>query len=343
MVSKIEALKSEYGVPIAQLVPMAHVSLPSYMRWKRRIHDGREPVQKPGAKKIAPIDLDALKRQIEDLHHSGKRTAGTGYLYGACRHGISRREFNAMVKEVRTDNNHRNAANKCQVVWLRPDLAWAVDGLEYRGCYVQNVQDLCSRYKFSPLTSAYEPCGEEIAGHLSRHFGRFGPPLFIKRDNAGNLNHSAVNDVLEEHMVIPINSPYYTPSYNGAIEHSQGELKTWLHTWRNAAGTHRELALQADNAAHAWNHRPRRSLSGKNACRGYFSSSRLRCSKRQRKEVYDWIFDLAVDISTRSGKNEIDPTAWRVSARKWMERKRMIVIRKPGKVLPCFLSKNCHN
>jgi hypothetical protein len=173
------------------------------MRWKRRIHDGREPVQKPGAKKVASIDLDALQQRIKELPHGRKRTSGTGPVYDTCRHGISRREFADMVKEVRAQIN----SEKCQVEWLHPDLAWAMDGLEYRGCHIQNVQDLCSRYKFSPLTSSYEPCGEEIAGHLSRHFGRFGPPLFIKRDNAGNLNHAAVNDVLEEHMVIPINSP----------------------------------------------------------------------------------------------------------------------------------------
>jgi len=343
MVTQVDKLKAQYGVPAAELVPMARVSLPSYMRWKRRIHDGRKPVQKPGAKKIDPIDLDVLKQRIGDLPQGSKRTAGTGNLYDACRHGISRREFNDMVKAVRADTNKDKAAGQCQVQWLRPDLAWAMDGLEYRGCHVQNVQDLCSRYKFSPLTSNYEPCGEEIAGHLSRHFGRFGPPLFIKRDNAGNLNHASVNGVLEEHMVIPINSPYYTPSYNGAIEHSQGELKTWLHKWKHAAGSERELELQVDNAAHALNHRPRRSLSGKNACRSYFSSSRLRRTKRQRKEAYDWIFDLAVDISAHAGKNEIDPTAWRVAARKWMEKKRMIVIRKPEKVLPHFLPKNCHN
>jgi hypothetical protein len=100
-----------------------------------------------------------------------------------------------------------------------------------------------------PLPVLSEPCGEEIAGHLSRHFSRFGPPLFIKRDNAGNLNHTSVNEVLEEHMVIPINSPYYTPSYNGAIEHCQGEFKTWLIQWKHAAGSKRELALQVDNAA----------------------------------------------------------------------------------------------
>ncbi|MDX2455797.1 hypothetical protein, partial [Desulfosarcina sp.] len=52
-----------------------------------------------------------------------------------------------------------------------------------------------------------------------------------------------------------------------AIEHSQGELKTWLNRWKQNAKSKRELALQVDNAAHALNHRPRRSLFGKNACR----------------------------------------------------------------------------
>jgi hypothetical protein len=55
--------------------------------------------------------------------------------------------------------------------------------------------------------------------------------------------------VLEEHMVIPINSPYYTPSYNGAIEHCQGSLKPGCIQWKHAAGSKRELALQVDNAA----------------------------------------------------------------------------------------------
>ena len=256
MVAQIESLKSEYRVPAATLVCMARVSLPSYMRWKRRIKTGGDPLLKPGAQKIDPIDLKALKRRIGKLPHARKRTAGTGNVYAACRHGISRREFNAMVKEVRADTNKDKTAGQSRVVWLRSDLAWAMDGLEYRDCHVQNVQDLCSRYKFAPLTSAHEPVGEEIAGHLSRHFARFGPPLFLKRDNAGNLNHCAVNDLLEAHRVIPINSPYYTPSYNGAIEHSQGELKTWLVKWKHVVGSGRELELQVDNAAHALNHRP---------------------------------------------------------------------------------------
>jgi hypothetical protein len=64
------------------------------------------------------------------------------------------------------------------------------------------------------------PCGEQIASHLDRHLSRFGPPLFLKRDNGGNLNHLAVNTLLEERIIIPINSSCYRASYNGSIEHS---------------------------------------------------------------------------------------------------------------------------
>jgi hypothetical protein len=343
MVTQIESIKSDYRIPLASLLPLARTNLSSYMRWKRRLQSGEDPVQKSGAKKVQPIDLDELKKKIGSLPHGRKRSQGTGELYRSNRHGISRREFDEMVKEVRRDHNRKKAASQCQVVWLHPDLAWAIDGLEYEKCHVQNVQDLCSRYKFAPLTTNCQPCGEEIAGHLSRHFAWFGPPLFLKRDNGGNLNHTSVNELLEEMSVIPINSPCKTPRYNGAIEHSQGELKTWLRKWEANADTEPELALQVENAAHVLNHRPRQSLSGKNSCREYFSSSRLRYDKRRRKGIYDWIKHLAVDISATAGKDKITKTAWRVSAKKWMEKNRMIVIRKPEDVLPHFFLKNCHN
>jgi hypothetical protein len=336
----IEAAKTTFSLSYGCLAQQVGLSYRTLMRWKQRIADGKDAVGKRGPKKVEPLDLTALKKQISDLNHGRKCSRGTGRLRGAHADSISRRQLDELVRQVRSDAT----ADPCRVVWLKPDLSWAMDGLEYRDCHVQNVQDLCSRYKFAPLTSAAQPCGEEIAGHLARHFVRFGPPLFIKRDNAGKLNHAAVDDLLAEHMVIPINSPCYTPSYNGAIEHSQGELKTWLRQWAHtAAATNRELAFQVDTAANERNHRPRRSLSGKNACRAYFSSSRLRCSKRQRKEAYNWIYNLAVEISDRAGKLEIVPTAWRVAVRKWMEWNRMIVIRQPGKVSPHLNRNLCHN
>lgn len=186
----------------------------------------QDPFQKPGAKKIYPINLKALKQLIDALLHGKKRTAETGALYHTRRIGISRREFNDLVREIRRETNRQQSTALCRVGWLRPDLAWALDGFEYRHCHVQNLQDLHSRYKSASLTTDRHPCGETVAGHLSHLLSRFGPPLFIKGDNGGNLNHPSVNDLLEEIIIIPINSPVCTASYNGAIKHSQGELKT---------------------------------------------------------------------------------------------------------------------
>jgi hypothetical protein len=329
MVHTIQDVKSQHSVAAAPLVAAAGLSASSYKRWKRRIDRGDEPVQKPGVKKIAPIDLEKLRQQIVELPHGNKRTGGTVSLYRENNHGISRRQFNEMVRQVRLSHNRSRSGSLCRVRWLYPDVAWALDGLQYAACHIHNLQDLCSRYKFAPMTCEYMPCGEEVAGHLARHFTRFGPPLFIKRDNGGNLNHRAVNDILEDMMIIPINSPCYTASYNGAIEHSQGELKTWIGKWKTAATTKRELVLLVENAAHALNHHPRRSLCGKNACRTYFNNDRLRFSKRKRRQAWDWIRDMAARISAKCKKSQIDPAAWRIAARKWLEEHRLIIIDRP--------------
>jgi len=70
------------------------------------------------------------------------------------------------------------------------------------------------------------------------------------------------------------------------------------------------------------------------------------CASGPAKSYYDqkhWIRDLAVDISARCGKNKFDPAAWRVLARKWLEKHKLIIIRKPANVLPDFSSILCHN
>jgi hypothetical protein len=209
--------------------------------------------------------------------------------------------------------------------------------------HVQNLQDLCSQYKFSPLATGSVPCGEEVAGHLDRQFGRYGPPLFIKRDNGGNLNHVSVNQLLEDALVIPINSPVKNPPYNGAIEHSQGEIKSFLDTWQDKAHSIEQLFLLAEGAANDLNHKPRRSLGGKTACRCYFGKNRIRYSKRKRNGVYRWIRDLAVDLSRAAGKDVITPTAWRVAAKKWLLENKLITIVDPKKVLPYLSPVLSHN
>jgi hypothetical protein len=153
----IETAKTTFSMSYANLADQVGLSYRTLMRWKRRLADGKDAVEKRGPKKVRPLNLAELKKKVRDLDHGRKRSRGTGRLHGAYADSISRRELNELVRQVRSDSN-----DPCQVDWLRTDLAWAMDGLKYRNCHVQNVQDLCSRYKFAPLTSTPNPAGRRL-------------------------------------------------------------------------------------------------------------------------------------------------------------------------------------
>jgi hypothetical protein len=338
----IADLKKRYSSSNSSVARHLGLSYSTLMRWKRRLSMGQPAVRKPGMKKVRPLNLGQLREEIRGLDHGSKRSRGTGRLYGAFSGAISRRELNQMVVSLRNENKRHRAAQRYHISWLKPNLAWAMDDCQKSTVvgsdtlHLHNLSDLCSRYKFHPLTSPAIPCGEEVAGHLEHLFSRFGAPLFCKRDNGGNLNHMAVNEVLEQAYVIPINSPPNTARYNGAIEHSQGEFKDYLRFWEWKANTIDEFGLLAETAAHELNHKSRRCLNGQSACRIYFGNNRMRYSKRQRKSIYNWIRDLAAEISIRSGKNSISLAAWRVAAKQWLVKNGLIKIQRAGKVLPDF-------
>jgi len=338
----IDELKQKFSISYAAAARQMGLGYATLMRWKRRLADGRVAVEKRGPKKVAALDLDALNKDIADLDHGRRRSRGTGRLYDAWRGQVSRRDLDALVREVRLDTNRRRAAETCEVSWLRPNLAWAMDDCEKAAVagdgklHLHNVSDLSSRYKLPPIAGRHLACGEEVAGHLAHLFERFDPPLFCKRDNGGNLNHAAVDEVLAEALVIPINNPVYTAPYNGAIEHTQAEFKDYIERWQWKAGTVDRMALLSETAAHDLNHQPRRCLEGQTACCVYFGGQRLKYTRRQRKNVYHWIRDLAAEICARASKTRITPTAWRVAARQWLLVNGLIKIRAAGNVSPNF-------
>jgi hypothetical protein len=345
----IADLKKRYSLSNSSLARHLGLSYSTLMRWKRRLSSGEPVVHKPGPKKVRPLNLGQLRQRINDLDHGFKRSRGTSRIYDAYSNAISRRELNQMISIVRKENNRQQDDRRYHITWLKPNLAWAMDDCQKskvigkETLHLHNLSDLCSRYKFNPLASTEMPCGEEVAGHLSHLFSRFGAPLFCKRDNGGNLNHVTVNEVLEQALVIPINSPPYRAPYNGAIEHTQGEFKNYLRRWEWKADTMKAFGLLAETAAHALNHKPRRCLKGLTACSVYFGDDQIRYPKRQRESIYNWIRDLAVEVSIRAGKKTISKVAWRLAAKQWLVKNGLIKIQMAGKVLPNFSSNLCHN
>jgi len=322
VLAMITEAKTRFALPIRALAVDMCLGVATLSRWRRRLTRGQAAVGRRGPRKVKSLDLSELKEQIQDLGHGRKRSRGSGSLHRAYADGISRRDLDAMVRSVRSESSRQHRVEMYHVRWLRPNLAWAMDDCEKTEhgaggtLHLHNLTDLHSRYRLPPLASRCLPCGEEVAGHLQYLFERFEPPLFCKRDNGGNLNHLAVNQVLEEALVIPINSPPYRAAYNGGIEHTQGEFKSYLTRWSWKASTVDKMALLSETAAHDLNHQPRRSLGGKTACRAYFGGLRIRYPRRRRAAVYGWIHDLAGELSIRAGKSVITPVAWRVAARR---------------------------
>ena len=329
-------------MPYKMICKALWLPLGSFNRWRRRILENLVLVKRPGPKKVEPFSPSVLGAEIQLLDHGRKRSAGTTELYQRHHLSLSRRELGQMVERVRQDlwADHRRHLRRIE--WLKPGVAWAMDGTEYDvslACkvYLCNMQDLGSRYKFLPLAGGY-PVGEEIAGYLSEKFDRYGAPLVLKRDNEGNMNHAAVNDVLEEFFILPLNSPEYYAPYNGAIEESQKELKSCLREKLSLASPEcrDHLPAYAEAAVNDLNHRVRACLNGRTSCQVFFAPAHKPVfTKRERREIYDSIMEKVERILSamnQSGQT-IRELAWRIALESWLRSKEYIKV---------YINQKCH-
>jgi len=342
----IEAMKGKTGMPYGMICRAMRIPLATLGRWRRRRKENHPLLNRPGPKKVEPFDPSTLETEIRLLDHGTKRSGGATKLYGRYQGSISRRELSRMVGRVRQEVTADHRKNLRRIEWLVPGVVWAMDVTEddlgmAGKIYLQNTQDLGSRYKFPPLSGEC-PVGEEVAGYLSEKFCRFGPPLFLKRDNGGNLNHGAVNGVLAEFFVLPLNSPAYYAPYNGAIEESQRELKACLleKLIPDFPGLeNHSIAVYAEVAAHDLNHRLRPCLHGKTSCQVFFSlGERPVFSRLERREIYDILLERVerILVSMNQFDKSAREAAWRIAVEFWLQSKGFIKLHIPQKVSPNF-------
>ncbi|MCX6349608.1 MAG: hypothetical protein NTV79_08965 [Candidatus Aureabacteria bacterium] len=355
-------IKAGVGLPYLWFCGEVEIAYSSFLRWRSREKKALPLLLAPGPKKVEPLQVENLHLEIAGLKHRKKLSYGTGELSRRFQDQISRRDFQELVKTIREEINLERWLKMRHVTWHIPNLAWCMDDLqvEFRDeedekLYGNRFQDLASRYKFGPLAGDF-PCGEETAGHLETLFNRFDAPLILKRDNRGNLNHPMVNEVLNECLVIPLNSPKHYAPYNGSIEKSQGEFQgvfweklplEFRKTPENPTPKfpRKHFQTYAETVENDLNHRPRPSLGGKNSCQVYFEGkNKHRFSKRERREIYDWTIWLAGDILDGTGGNDslTYETAWRIAIEIWLEIKGFITVVTNGKVSPNYFSQNAH-
>jgi len=341
-VRQSEQIRRDTGMTFAAQCAVAGIGYSTLMRWRARARRCEEPVRRPGPGPVGFRDWDQLQADIMALHHGRRRTRGTGALVRRYRGQLSRRDVALWVQHVRQSLTDQQAAETVRIEWRTPGMVWAMDGTELTGLgdgNLQTVQDLGSRYKFPPL-AADSLCGEDIAGYLDSLFHRFRPPLFLKRDNGGNQNHVAVNDVLATYAVIPVNSPCAYPQYNGGIEHAQGEFQRVLADLALGRPTLPEEHLEAYAAAAAarLNHQTRDCLGRRTACELFTAAQHsTMIDRRERKEVTDELIamtagylELADDWRPVTAEK-----AWRLAVETWLLAHQAISVT-PNRVSPTF-------
>jgi hypothetical protein len=325
----------------------------TFRRWKQRLAQGQPARFRPGPKKLVPLSLEELRGEVARLHHGHERSRGVGALYRRYHTQVSRRELDTLTATVRQALAQQRQAECRHITWQVPGLVWALDDaalarVRSHLLRLHQVQDLASRYKFPPWVGA-RVLGETVAVHLEHLFLQYGAPLVLKRDNGGNLNQHAVEEVLAQYLVIPLNSPPQYPPYNGGMERAVRELKPPLVEQIRASGPIPASQVQgwAEVLAHDLNHRPRRCLGGQVACRVFQEArSALKAyTRRRRREVFEEINELTrMLMESRSVRTQRQAeAARRLAVETWLQSNGVITITQNRKVLPVFLEEIAHN
>jgi hypothetical protein len=347
----IEEMKGRTKMPYKMICEALQLPVGSFNRWRRRVRENLVLIKRPGPKKVEPFDCSVLDAEIQSLDHGRKRSAGTTELYHRHHFELSRRELGQMVERVRQDLLADHRRHLRRIEWVTPGVVWAMDGTQYDmdltgKIYLCNMQDLGSRYKFLPLAGGY-PVGEQIAEHLSESIDRYGAPLMLKRDNEGIMNHLAVNEVLREFFILPLNSPMDYAPYNGAIEESQRELKECLQEKLALAMSNPKdhIVAYAESAVSDLNHRIRPCLNDRTSCQVFFEGGiKPKFNRRQRREVYDSIIEKAERIlsAMKQSGQAITESAWRIAVESWLRSRGHIRPQLKTKVSPNFSSFLAH-
>ncbi len=318
------------------------------MRWKRRYIDEKPMLYKPGPKKESPINPDEIKEELDLLKHGRKRTRGVGQIYQKVKERISRRDFQLYVNTARREYFREKRLTLKSITWHCPGLVWAVDdtflGTERknnRKLYLNTIFDVAGRFTLDSLLG-YPVKGPCLAAHLKHLFDTHGPPLVFKRDNAGNLNHESVNQVLQEYHVITLNSPCYYPQYNGGIERNQREIKKWLRCialgkWCSTFF----LAKCVKLIIRLLNRTCRKVLNGLPPREVFHERRKTKIfTPRDRCAIIEEIGDLGASIYCsfiETNKDSFDK-AKRLAVEVWLKKEKLITVSNGKKVLPYFSS-----
>ena len=341
MVKSIQRWRKQGGPSCRRLLAAAGLPRSSFLRWQRRIRNGRAAIQTatardiPALEKQSPAKAAEIRKKIAGLSHGHRRSRGAPALFQEVRAWLSRRSFQILVRERRQEIAREREAACTRIEWSRPAAVWAMDPGQQDGRQWNLVSDLASRFRFDVFAAAMLPA-RAIAGQLAELFARHGAPLVLKRDNGSNLAGEEVDELLDAHGVIALNSPPHYPGYNGAIEYAQRELKARIGRLTSQGMELDEALAESPSLLNA---KPRPCLDDRSAAEVFYPGRddfQRQFTLTRRKEIHDLIQDEANCIHARMERcgHPTQGAAWRRAVEQWLEENGLMTVHQPLIVLP---------
>lgn len=196
-------------------------------RWELRVREGKPVYEKRGPK---ADDVPRAERQklITAMISLGPH-AGVPTLRGLF-DDVPYRFIARMKARLARVILRRYRWYRRRLEWLRSGAVWAADFTRPKAGLWQGkdrlflVRDLGSGAQLAAVACRGEKAKVACAVLLAL-IALFGAPLILKKDNGGAFRSHALQAVLDEDGITPLDSPPYTPEYNGACERSGGNFK----------------------------------------------------------------------------------------------------------------------
>ena len=251
---------------------MAEVMGVKYQSLKRCIDrlEGERPVgnRKPGR----PVAVTAQVRlKIRTCYMEHYKQWGPRTLAEWCRReglgDYSPTTISTIIDDIKDCKPPKEKPRRYEIT--APGVMWSEDGTGFRDYGRKRellvLQDECSRYKVNKRLMKGPATSDNVYDYLREAFDKHGAPLVLKHDGDSIFHEERVHKLLEKYSVINLKSPARYPPFNGKMERSIRDIKSYERAMKrfDSKGT---LNYRIEAAIHDLNEeRPRPVLGGRTA------------------------------------------------------------------------------
>jgi len=251
---------------------MAEVMGVKYESLKRCIErfEGQRPVgnSKPGR---PPAVAAEVRLKIRNCYIQHYKQWGPRTLADWCRRegmgDYSPTTISRIIDDIRDCKSPKEKPRRYEIT--SPNVMWSEDGAGFRDYGRKRelliLQDECSRYKVNKRLVKGPAKSDDVHDYLREAFDKHGAPLVLKHDGDSIFHEEKVHKLLEEYGVINMKSPARYPPFNGKMERSIRDIKSFERAMKRF-DSNSTLQCRLEAAIHDLNEeRPRPVLGGRTA------------------------------------------------------------------------------